>query len=700
TKGCIKGHKLSAMEMEDVRDYGSAINHRTRTYELLNGENRCVPASQQLMKCAYLHALCGDYDKSAVTLSDAIRRIFKGVKSLDVMPADRLDLLIQCYQMRAICYAKSRKLKDALEQYNDLLPLLEKKGGKGSKQYNSALIHKSALLVNMGNHRLAAGLMNKYMQLAELYGEKSDGDNRRASLGRQSTGSGVSSLRSSIRSSIRSSTDGDSTDFIVDDSDHILALDTCAATHLKLGNVDKAISMFEKKLEFVKSHPGNDEMKSDTLHKLGCLLAYKQQHTSALPLLTEALSTSKVLYDGRHKSVFDATWAVAATNQTLGDTEKALKDYSILLEKMSKMDEMPDRAIGIQNSAGKLFLEDGKVDKAVQTFRQALRGAETSGNPALKAEITLNLANALSARGEADKAMQYYDSLLKTRGLKKTKMFFLTLYNKSYLLVKTGEIEEGKEILLKVAETRSAMANDVRGNIYLTLGNLSVSDGNINEALEYYEKSLDVIEEDDVSAHAQAKKNIGMAYLAANQYDEAISTLEGVLEDLSETGVEGKSMNILKAEIWNCLARVYKTKGDQSQAKNFAKLALQTYKTELGETHPITLRNISNLQLLLLLEAEDLPKSEAKPIIDAAKYELEETLNVFVALNDPWTYRLDVASLKTNLALVSVWQGKPKKARKLLRQINEIELPPDHSLVHRIEVLEERLEELEKRKSK
>ena len=128
--------------------------------------------------------------------------------------------------------------------------------------------------------------------------------------------------------------------------------------------------------------------------------------------------------------------------------------------------------------------------------------------------------------------------------------------------------------------------------------------------------------------------------------------------------------------------------------------ALQTYKSELGETNPVTLRNVSNLQLLLLEEAEGLEKSEAESIIDAAKYELEETLKSFVALNDPWTYRLDVASLQTNLGFVAVWKEKPKKARKLLRQIKEIELPPEHPLVHRIAVLEDRVVELENKKGK
>jgi tetratricopeptide (TPR) repeat protein len=76
-----------------------------------------------------------------------------------------------------------------------------------------------------------------------------------------------------------------------------------------------------------------------------------------------------------------------------------------------------------------------------------------------------------------------------------------------------------------------------------------------------------------VISQAQTKKQIGTAYMEAGQDDKAISTFQDILEDLSQSGVgEGKSVKLLQAEIWNCLARVYRKKDDLPQAKNFAKL--------------------------------------------------------------------------------------------------------------------------------
>ena len=42
-------------------------------------------------------------------------------------------------------------------------------------------------------------------------------------------------------------------------------------------------------------------------------------------------------------------------------------------------------------------------------------------------------------------------------------------------------VDEARELLHKVADSRSLAANEVRGNIYLALGNLSVSEGKIKQ---------------------------------------------------------------------------------------------------------------------------------------------------------------------------------------------------------------------------
>jgi hypothetical protein len=101
-----------------------------------------------------------------------------------------------------------------------------------------------------------------------------------------------------------------------------------------------------------------------------------------------------------------------------------------------------------------------------------------------------------------------------------------------------------------------------------------------------------------------------------------------------------------------------------------------------------------------LEEAEGSPPNESKAVLEAAKLAFEEALETVMALDDPWTHRVDVASLNMNLALVSVWQGKPKAAKRFLRQVKEIELPSNHSLVDQIALSEERVNDMMEEKKK
>jgi hypothetical protein len=109
-RGCIKGHKLIAIESESIMDYESAIEHRTRVYKLFV-DDRTVAACRQLLIIAHLHGADENYSKGAAVLADAIRRLSHGHKSLDleVLPTERAHLLCQCHQMRAVCLSKTRK---------------------------------------------------------------------------------------------------------------------------------------------------------------------------------------------------------------------------------------------------------------------------------------------------------------------------------------------------------------------------------------------------------------------------------------------------------------------------------------------------------------------------------------------------------------------------------------------------------------
>jgi tetratricopeptide (TPR) repeat protein len=671
TRGCIKGHKLLAREEEKDEDWEASIQHRNRVHQLLVMEKKVVPTCEQLMMVAWCYGQLGNYTQSVDTLSDAINRLLDvdGVKSVESMPKKHVAPLIRCCQMRAVCYSKLGKWQQAHDQYDAVLPFIAREEGLFSKSYNAALVQKGALLVTLGKYREAANTLEKYMSV------NSDLNNR------------------DIREVIE-----------IDDDIHLLALDTFAAAHLKLGKIDRAIFCFEKKLEKLNTMPKTDEMKGQTMHNLGCLLAYKRNYADALPMLSKALDTRKFMYNGTNKFLFESTWGVAATSQAMGNSAVAMKEYGKLLQKINKVDDIPISAISIHNSAGKLYFDNNKYDLALKSFNDALKKVDSSGgdNSELRANILLNLANVQSARGDTDKAIKSYNEITNTTKLKGSYEYFTALYNKSLLLEKNGEAEEARLILKELTGRRSKAPDDIKGSAYLNLGQMIMSDGQVEarleNALQCYNKAVDLFSTKGEELNpllVQAKKKIAMAYFEIGEYDTAIEELQDIRMLFMSSGKKESAL----ADIWSCYSRVYQKMGDIPSAKNYAKLSLEAYKSELGDKHPTTLRQSSNLAVILLEEAEALPNAqnhEAKTIIDAAKFEMEDVLESFVGLEDLWTYRLDVAALKTNLGLIAVWQNKPKKAQKLLRQVKEIEIPSGHPLELRIARLESSVQSIAK----
>ena len=622
-KGCIKGHKLSAIESESIKDITSAIKHRTRMYELLIADYHIIAACRQLLKIAHLHGEENDYSSAASTVTDAIERLSSGVGSLDddppsivsreelrqfvhscgmaeiddeelnilfdtidtnnsgelsleeVMcyfhalqgvnkddfgkmvgkflkgPKDRLDLLGHCHKMLAVCCSKMMKLMEASEHYSQLLTLLTKTKSKDSREYNSALIQKAALSVMLKNYHVAHDEITQY----------------------------------------ETHVTGDNSDLIVDDSDHLLALDTSATIYLKLGNTDKAIQIFESKLAFLKTLNDNEEMRSDTIFKLGCLLAYKGQPNAALPLLNEALDVRKRLYDGTSKSVLESTWAVAATNQILGIVGKSIEEYSVILDKMDVFDK--SFTVLVHNSAGKLFTENEKEDEAINCYRRALLAAET---PEMEAEISLNLANALSSADDGSKPMEIYDRILETKLVEETKLHYWTQFDKSLLLIKMGEVASATEILDEIADTTSELADDVRVGVYIASGNIALSKKRFDDALNCFGNALVVVQDSDVESIAQAKKLIGLTYSAMGQLKNAITSFERALVGLSDKE-ECKSANLLKADVWSLMSQVYQKMGDLPQAKRFGELGKHYFSSLLCKI--TTFSSISILSLFV-----------------------------------------------------------------------------------------------------
>ena len=96
----------------------------------------------------------------------------------------------------------------------------------------------------------------------------------------------------------------------------------------------------------------------------------------------------------------------------------------------------------------------------------------------------------------------------------------------------------------------------------------------IDSGLRYYENALDMFVDEhyDLPSITQTKKFMALAYMQLKKYDMSITILEDALTELSQPGMERKLYQLMKAEIWSCMSKVYQRQGAHASAKNFAKL--------------------------------------------------------------------------------------------------------------------------------
>ncbi|MBN2844641.1 MAG: tetratricopeptide repeat protein [Deltaproteobacteria bacterium] len=328
----------------------------------------------------------------------------------------------------------------------------------------------------------------------------------------------------------------------------------------KQGKIDEAIQHFR---EAISIHPGH----AKAYNNMGIAHAKKGEITTAMKCYAEALRLDPEYTDAH------INWGSAFVS--LGNIDEAIDHYSKAIEKDSGCSEAyVNRGIALHragrneealddllkakdinphdskayNNLGVILSSMQKYDEAITHYLQSLRI-----NP-INAESHYNLGIALTKKGMVRKAIQHYLAALKIRP-----DYADAHNNLGVLLIREGKIEEAidhfyealhadpvhlnacKNIESALAEqmaTEEAAAqieaatkhteNDT--SLYNTLGNLYETKGDLDSAIEQYQKVPAVHKE-----FAQALNNLAIAYTKKGEYKKALSFLYRII-DLKPNG--------------------------------------------------------------------------------------------------------------------------------------------------------------------
>ena len=211
------------------------------------------------------------------------------------------------------------------------------------------------------------------------------------------------------------------------------------------------------------------------------------------------------------------------------------------------------------NNLGYLCADRGELDKAISHFETALRIRSSKRDPhysAGSAFVQVNLADALSRKGQSAEAIIHYDEAIKSQP-----NYAEAYYNRGNILFAEGRIDEAMADWEKTLQIRPGDAD-----AHTCLGNALLRRGSVKEAVAQYENAIALAPEDPHS-------RINMAWVLSTAPDASIR--DGIKAvEFAEQAMElsgGNDPNLLRT-----LAAAYAESGRFSEAITTARQAMMT----------------------------------------------------------------------------------------------------------------------------
>ncbi len=190
-----------------------------------------------------------------------------------------------------------------------------------------------------------------------------------------------------------------------------------------------------------------------------------------------------------------------------GDLQNAEKNYIRLLE-VNPSDPK------VLCNLGSVFDTQGRLDEAADCYRRAISVVDF-------AEANYNLGNTLVRLGQNDEAVYFYKQALKKKASYSgaANNLSVALCNIAEKYISQGNLDEAEK---KYKEALQIFPGNV--SICVNLGNLYTKLNDLNEAVAYYQRSLDIKET------LEAYNNLGKIFNKLEKHEEAIASYRKALE--------------------------------------------------------------------------------------------------------------------------------------------------------------------------
>ena len=227
------------------------------------------------------------------------------------------------------------------------------------------------------------------------------------------------------------------------------------------------------------------------------------QYEEAAASFLEALSYSDMFVD--HID-YDLNYYLADAYEKAGENQKAKDVYSDILA-------MKPEEVNALFLRGRLYLEDGEHDLAMQDFDKTVR-LDKDGY-----DLRIEIAGLLSAAGYTEEGLQYLQEFLAENEKK------LSDYDKGRIYYYMGDYENAK---LSLESAKSEESDQV----VLLLGKSYEQLGDYNYATSVYKNYLD-----EHADSAEIFNQLGLCKMKSGEYEEALSAFRSAV-NVESNGME------------------------------------------------------------------------------------------------------------------------------------------------------------------
>ena len=179
------------------------------------------------------------------------------------------------------------------------------------------------------------------------------------------------------------------------------------------GNTKRSLDAYTSSLLILTELKGEKPQLVTTLLGLAELLTNTREYNAALTHYNDCLVAQKSFLGESHADIASTLYLMGLAEMNLGYYKRALPYFSESVEMMTHLDDKRCSFNGnVYNTMGFLEMQNGKGDRALKRFTEALRVRRALGERLGEAETLMNIGHVYREEGKHAPALEHYEECL------------------------------------------------------------------------------------------------------------------------------------------------------------------------------------------------------------------------------------------------------------------------------------------------